>query len=164
MPSSVDNPADDLPELFLARARTALLYGDRLIDFESRDVISIASTSHLKLKFVDLVKNEINDLELNNLIIGYINDISESLDEAQGVSEAHIDLIDKAGFPVATGAVGLGIALLVSTGIVLGPLAVFGGGLFGLGVCGAGRTVIKLQSNRNKASMRKLKRLLDELR
>jgi hypothetical protein len=98
------------------------------------------------------------------LIIGYINDISESLDEAQGVSEAHIDLIDKAGFPVATGAVGLGIALLVSTGIVLGPVAVFGGGLFGLGVCGAGRTVIKLQSNRNKASMRKLKRLLDELR
>lgn len=163
MPDLITHSDDSLPALFIERARAAMLDGHRKIEFDPWHVVAIASATNLRTAFIDLVNNQSNDPDLKRLVLEYIRDIAEALENSTAGSESFIDLIDKAGFPVATGAVGAGIALLVSAGIILGPIALFSGGLVGLGLCGTGRTIIRLQGNKNKFAVIKLKRLNDDL-
>ena len=153
---------NDLPERFLEEARSALLDGEPR--FNPQDVILISADASLRARFIEHVRTHVNDPDLKSVIVDYIEETAESLDGHVDLTDTVVELIDRASFPVATAAVLSGIGLFVSVGVVLGPVAIFMSGLAGLAISGTGQTMLRLRSNRSKATAKKLRRLAAQLR
>lgn len=159
LPSPKDRPA---PEQFFKQAREAYFDG-KAIDFSAADIVVIASDAALRSLFQRIFRLEVNDPDLQHHIREYLEEVAEELEHSADTADAKVELIDLAGMPVAGAATVAGIGLLVTAGVVLGPLVLFGGGMAALAISGTGRTWVKLGANRTKSAAKKVRRLAASL-
>jgi hypothetical protein len=163
MPLPPSNPEHGLtPEHFFMQARQAYFEG-KPIDFSAADIVMIAGDAASRALFQRIFRQEVNDPDLQHHILEYLEEVAEELDDSADTADAKVELIDRAGMPVATAATVAGIGMLVTVGVFLGPLALFGGGIAALAISGTGRTWVKLGANRTKAAARKVRRLAASL-
>ncbi|WP_156398865.1 hypothetical protein [Methylobacterium sp. Leaf469] len=164
MTDLVPVPRTNLPERFIASSQAVFLGQQASSTISPQDLVEIASNSNLRDAFIYRFNQDITDQNLKNLIIDYVEDTAEALDNNINNTEAVIELVDRASFPIATAAVLSGIGLFASVGVFFGPIAIFAGGLIGLAASGTGRTILRMRTNRNKSAIKKLYKFASKLR
>jgi hypothetical protein len=85
------------------------------------------------------------------------------MEDAAEISELKLDLVDRAGMPVAASVTGAAIVAIIVSGGTLGPALLLGCGLVGLAASGTSRTLMKLSSRKSKSAARKVRRLIADL-
>jgi len=163
------SPPDDLsdrllPARFFAEARAALLDSKPSIDIASTDILRISEDATLRADFRRLFRRDTNDPELKALILRYLREVADSLEDAAEVADIDVDLLDRVAMAPSAGAVVAGCAAMIATGGAIGAIVLVSGGLFGLAASGIGRTRKKRRVQKNKASRRRILGLIDDLK
>jgi hypothetical protein len=156
-------PAQSLPERFFARARDVLLQEAETLDFQAADILEIAQDRAMREDFRKRFQQETNNLELGKLILDYLDGVAEDMEDAAEISEIKLDLVDRAGMPVAASVTGAAIVAIIVSGGTLGPALLLCFGLVGLAVSGTSRTLMKLSSRKSKSAARRVRRLMADL-
>ena len=155
-------------DVFFAQAR--LIAAGELTRFtlSPNDLLEIATYPAIRGEFNRKLK-ELNDPDLQEIIIDFFEDASDSLRELAASNERKVDLVDRAGLAVSASVTvaGIGTTVAAVAGTVLtislaGPVALFGGGIAGLVICAFGRDWLKRRANRDTFLAAKLQRLIKD--
>jgi hypothetical protein len=157
-------PDQGLPERFFGEARRLLLRESEKLEFDPDDILKIAQDAALRAEFKDLFVTAVNDPQLGNLIIDYLEDVATDLEDKSKISDIRIELLDRAGVGVAASVTAAGIAAIIVSAGTLGAFALLCGGIIGLGATGTGRTIMRLNSQRSVSAAQKIRRLATGLR
>lgn len=126
------------------------------------DIIAIAGSQKLRVEFRQCY-NQLNDPSTRDDIRDYLQSVVNDLENAAEQADLKADLLDRVGLAPSAAITGTGIVAIVTASAAAAP-AVIALGLVGAIACGVGRTWLKSGAQRNKASSRKVKQLLDSLK
>jgi hypothetical protein len=108
----------------------------------------------------------LNDPELKRLIVDFVRDMADVMDQSVNDAERKVELLDRAGVGVAASVTVAGIGTTVAavasgaaTGSLLGPVGLLVGGLVGLVASAWGRDRLKRSANVSKSWSAKFRRL-----
>lgn len=153
---------DNLPQRFLADVRQAYL-GEQRPTFDALDLITIAQDWPLRMEMIREL-DQINDEGLRRLIIEYLDEVANSLADISSRTGAAVDLVDRAGYPVATMVAGAGVAAIVTHGIATVPIILIGFGFLCIGMVSVVRHLLKRQDVETAAAARDIRNLASKLR
>jgi hypothetical protein len=152
-----------LPERFFHEARRVLVKDSDRLDFDAADILRIAGDTLLQSEFREIFRNEVNNPQLSDIIVHYLNDLASNLESHAKISEIRADLLDRAGMTVAASVTVAAIGMIVASGGALLSVLLFAGGVLGLAATGTGRTLIKLSSHKSLFAADKVRRLASGL-
>ncbi|PVM86812.1 hypothetical protein DDF62_17310 [Caulobacter radicis] len=156
-------PDLSLARVFYDRAREVYLETRPSIDVTPDQLLAIASDVSTQLELVRLVR-ELNDPEFRQLLILFLEDAADKLEEAAGNADDAADLLDRAGLAPAVTVTTGAIALTLATGGAAVPVVVVFLGAGGMIALGFGRTTLKSKSRREKSGAKKLLSLAAKLK
>jgi hypothetical protein len=148
-----------LTERFFRAARRVLLKETNKLIFDPADMLLIADDIGLQAEFREMFRNEVNNPQLADIIVHYLEDMASDLEGRAAISDIDVDMIDRAGMAVSASVTVAAIGMVVVSGGALVPVLLFVGGLVGLGLAGTGRTLLKRGSHRHRMAARKVQRL-----
>ena len=152
-----------LLDRFFAEAREILDGARAEFELSPESLIKIAAQPALRSEFSRRLK-AINNDELRQLILDFLRDMVEVMDDAASEAERKVDLLDRAGMGVAASVTAAGIGTTVAAsaaaGSLVGPLGLLVGGLLGLIATAWGRDRLKRSANRSKSWAGKFRRLI----
>ncbi len=163
MESQTPGHPQNLPERFFFQARRVLLQEADALDFEPGDILAIAQDRAMRADFRNRFRRETNDQELRKLVLEYLGGVAEDLDDAAEIAEIKVELVDRAGMPVAASVTGAAIVAIIVSGGTLGPALLLCFGLAGLAATGTSRTLMKLSSRKRKSAAKRLRGFIADL-
>jgi hypothetical protein len=152
--------ASNLPERFFSEARSVLLQEAGKLTFEPADVLRIAKTRATRADFRRRFRQETDNQELREVILDFLEDVAEDMEDDSEVSEIKVDLVDRAGMAVMASVTGAAIVVIVVSGATLGSIVLLCGGLMGLTATSTSRTLMKFSSRRSRSTAKTVRRLI----
>lgn len=69
----------NLPERFYDAARRVLLKESDRLDFDAADILRIAQDTAMQAEFREILRNEVNNSQLADIVVHYLNEIASRL-------------------------------------------------------------------------------------
>ena len=158
-----DRSRENLPARFFAEARGLLVEQSGTLNFEANDILRICENAGTRTEFIRLFNMPGNDPDLSRLILGYLEDIADDLEDQAKACENNVDLIDHTGTRTAAAATAAGIAAIFATGGSVGAVILFAAGIVGLTATGLSRFRLRRTSLKYLSSAQKTRRLARNL-
>jgi hypothetical protein len=113
----------------------------------------------MQAEFREMFRRDVNNPQLGDIIIHSLEGFASDLEGRAAVSDIYVDLFDRAGMSVAASVTVAGVGMLVVSGAVTGAVVLLVSGLAGLGLAGAGRSLMKFSGRKSTADADKVRRL-----